>query len=248
MRHLRDPSHKWEVDHIVGDAIAESRDLIDHLFWRLTQFTLGVGAAGALATILVFRKRKYEATMRKRLPTLGLLWIGLAVAQPATAQFVGITGGATLSDFGAVNSSSRWSGTGGMSFGFRTSYYTVVNLDVSWVRIGGGDIRLDYMDIPLTVGGVASASGGALRIRPYAGIGLGFKIDCSGTTAFANCDNANSTQWTVPLGIMIGRWTRPGTFVALDVRYAISLSDAFATSRAYNRSWQFRLLFGLEGD
>ncbi len=47
-----------EVDHIVDDAVAESRDLIDHLFWRLTQFTLGVGAAGALATILVFRKRK----------------------------------------------------------------------------------------------------------------------------------------------------------------------------------------------
>ena len=40
------------------DAIAESRDLVDHLFWRLTQFTLGVGAVGALATIHVFRKGK----------------------------------------------------------------------------------------------------------------------------------------------------------------------------------------------
>ncbi len=186
--------------------------------------------------------------MRKPLRTLGLLWIGLAVAQPATAQrarkFVGITGGATLSDFGAVNSSSRWGGTAGVSAGFRTTYYTVVNLEASWVQMGGGNTRLDYIDIPLTVGGVASVSGGALRTRPYAGISLGFKVGCSATTALANCDNANSTQWTVPVGIMIGRWTRPGRFVALDVRYAIGLSDAFATSLAYNRSWQFRLLFG----
>ncbi len=186
--------------------------------------------------------------MRKRLQTLGLLWIGLAVAQPATAQwarkFVGITGGATLSDFGAVNSSSRWGGTAGVSAGFRTSYYTVVNLEASWVQMGAGDTRLDYIDIPLTVGGVGSASGGALRARGYAGISLGFKVGCSTTTAFVNCDDANSTQWTVPFGIMFGRWTQAGTFVGLDVRYALSLSDAFATSRAYNRSWQFRMLFG----
>ncbi len=186
--------------------------------------------------------------MRKRLQTLGLLWIGLVVAQPATAQrareFVGITGGATLSDFGAVNSSSRWGGTVGVSTGFRTSNNTVVNLEASWVQMGGRDARLDYFDIPLTVGGVVSASGGALRTRLYAGISLGFKISCSATTEYANCANANSTQWTVPVGIMIGRWTQPGRFVALDVRYAIGLSDAFATSTAYNRSWQFRLLFG----
>ncbi len=189
-----------------------------------------------------------EATMRKRLRTLGLLWIGLAVAQPATAQwarkFVGITGGATISDFGAVMSSSRWGGTAGVSAGFRTSQNTVVGLEVSWVQMGGGDARLDYIEIPLTIGGVAWASGGALRIRPYAGISLGFKVGCSGSIASANCDNANSTQWTVPLGIMIGRWTRPGTFAALDVRYVTGLSDVFATASAYNRSWQFRLLFG----
>jgi hypothetical protein len=189
-----------------------------------------------------------EATMRKRLQTLGLLWIGLAVAQPATAQwvrnFVGITGGATLSDFGGVNSSSRWGGTAGVSSGFRTSHYTVVNLEANWVQMGGGDTRLDYIDIPLTFGGVGSASGGTLRARAYAGVSLGFKVGCSGTTVFANCDNANSTQWTVPFGIMIGRWTQPGTFVALDLRYAVGLSDAFTTSNAYNRSWQFRLLFG----
>ncbi len=187
--------------------------------------------------------------MRKRLQTLGLLWIGLAVAQPATAQwarnFVGITGGATLSDFGAVNSSSRWGGTAGVSTGFRTSNHTVVSLEANWVQMGGGDTRLDYIDFPLTVGGVALASGGALRARGYIGVSLGFKVGCSsGTTAFANCGNANSTQWTLPFGVMIGRWTRPGEFVAVDVRYTTSLSDAFATSLAYNRSWQFRLLFG----
>ena len=190
-----------------------------------------------------------EATMRKRLQTLGLLWIGLAAAQPATAQwarkFTAVTGGATISDFGGVNSSSRWGGTAGVSAGFRTSHYTVVTLETNWVQMGGGDTRLDYIDIPFTVGGVASTSGGAVRTRAYVGISLAFKVGCSATTtAFANCANANSTQWTVPLGIMIGRWTRPGTFAALDVRYVTGLSDVFATASAYNRSWQFRLLFG----
>ncbi len=186
--------------------------------------------------------------MSKRLQTLGLLWIGLAVAQPATAQwasnFVVITGGATLSDFGGVNSSSRWGGTAGVSSGYRTSHYTVVNLEANWVQMGGGDTRLDYIDFPLTFGGVGSASGGTLRARAYAGVSFGVKVGCSATAAFANCDNANSTQWTVPFGIMMGQWTGPGRFVALDVRYVYSLSDAFTTSRAYNRSWQFRLLFG----
>ncbi len=46
----------------------------------------------------------------------------------AQKQFVGITGGATLGDFGSVSSNSRWGGTAGITLGYRNFNWSVVEL------------------------------------------------------------------------------------------------------------------------
>jgi hypothetical protein len=164
------------------------------------------------------------------------------VSAPSWAQrgFAGLVGGATLSDFGSTVSSSRWGGTAGVTVGFRTYTWSVVAIEGAWTQRGDENVRLDYIDVPLTIGGVASA-GNDVRFRIYGGIDLAFKISCKSEAAVLNCDNANSTQWLLPFGIMFGRWTRQGTAVGVDVRYLVGLSDAFSISPIYNRGWQFRL-------
>jgi len=172
-----------------------------------------------------------------------VLVLGLTlVSAPAWAQrsFAGLIGGATLSDFGNTGSSSRWGGTAGVMVGFRTYTWSVVSLEGAWTQRGDENVRLDYIDVPLTIGGVASA-GSDVRFRIYGGIDLAFKIGCKSQAALLNCDNAKSTQWLLPFGIMFGRWTQRGTAVGLDVRYLVGLSDAFEISSVFNRGWQFRM-------
>ncbi|UCG88839.1 MAG: hypothetical protein JSW71_10005 [Gemmatimonadota bacterium] len=170
----------------------------------------------------------------------------VTLTSPAMAQrqFVGLTGGATLSDFGNISSSSRWGGTAGVTVGYRTFHWSAVSLEGTWVQRGDENIRLDYIDIPLLIGGVAQAGGGDLRTRFYSGINVGFKISCNAKTDRFICDNAKGTQWFIPFGLMVGRWTRQGTFVAVDVRYLLGLADAFNLSSVYNRGWQFKLVVG----
>ncbi len=166
----------------------------------------------------------------------------MLVSTPALAQrqFVGLIGGATLSDLGNINSSSRWGGTAGITAGYRTYNWSVISIEGAWTQRGDENVRLDYIDIPLLIGGVAQA-GSDVRTRFYAGIDFAIKVGCSEQTVRFNCDNAKSTQWLLPFGVMIGRWSRRGTAVGLDVRYLIALSDVFATSTVYSRGWQFKL-------
>ena len=179
----------------------------------------------------------------------------LMFASPATAQrggekMIGIQGGATTSDLfgGGVNTNSRWGGTAGIVTGFRASRNTVVTLEGNWVQMGGteagglGDTRLHYIEVPLLIGGVIPTAGGGVRFRLYSGIAIQFKLSCK--SDLANCDSTNSPIWAWPFGLTIGRYTESGTFVALDVRYSYGISDAFSTSFANNRSWQFRLMLG----
>ncbi|UCC81841.1 MAG: hypothetical protein JSW46_12615 [Gemmatimonadota bacterium] len=177
--------------------------------------------------------------------------LSVLVASPALAQRAGdiiggVSGGATVGDLfgGSVNTDSRWGGTAGLFAGWRTFRNSVVALEANWVQKGGKGIRLDYIEIPLLVGGVVPAYGGDLRLRGYIGIDLAFKIGCESEVALLDCDRAESTEWSMPFGVMAGRWLDSGRFIALDVRYALGLSDAFETSIPYNRSWQFRLLIG----
>lgn len=169
----------------------------------------------------------------------------LAYAGPATAQtkFIAISGGATYGDLCCgVNTSSRWGGTAGLTAGMRNWDHVVFNLEGNWVQKGGGDTRLDYIEVPFLVGG-SYGTGTGLRTRAYTGIGIAFPISCSAPTP-STCDRKKSPEWAWPIGIQFGKWTPSGAFFALDVRYSIGLSDAFDTVFASNRSWQFRLFVG----
>jgi hypothetical protein len=58
------------------------------------------------------------------------------------------------------------------------------------------------------------------------------------------CSDANGTEWTWPIGFQIASVRDNGTFFGLDIRYSFALNDAFDVIDAYNRPWQFRLMFG----
>jgi hypothetical protein len=173
----------------------------------------------------------------------------LCAAAPAEAQFarryVGLSGGGTysnLTNYSAVNSDWRWGGTAGLVIGTVTFDYSFVELAPSWTQQGGGDLRIDYVDIPLLIGGLVPVGGQSVILRMYAGIGLGLKVACNLDTG---CDGVKSSVWSLPVGVSFAKVIGSGRFVGVDGRYAIGLSDAFDALSATSRSWQFRLLFGM---
>jgi hypothetical protein len=173
-----------------------------------------------------------------------LVLASAAWAQGPGTTFGAIAGGATLSDMGGDfggTSRSRWGGTAGLLLGYN-AWRTAVTLEANWTQKGGGDTRLDYIELPLTIGAVAVTGDGAMRARIYSGISLGFKVSCSSEDV--PCDDASGTDWGWPFGLQVARTTETGSFFGLDVRYSVALSDAFDALDVYNRPWQFRLMFG----
>jgi hypothetical protein len=174
----------------------------------------------------------------------------LALTTPAQAQqskFAGIAGGATYGDLegGVTNTRSRWGGMAGVFVGIR-NWYTIGVLEANWVQKGGDSTRVDYIEVPLLIGGGTTTDSGIL-FRLYTGIGISFPISCSSTStsSLQDCDQKRGSEWTWPIGLLIGRQLGDGPmFGAADVRYSIGLSDVFEGSQARNRSWQFRLLLG----
>jgi hypothetical protein len=166
-------------------------------------------------------------------------------AQGPGSTFGAVVGGASLSDLGGEfgnTSTTRWGGTAGLLLGYNT-WRTAITLEGDWVQKGGGDTRLDYIEFPLTVGAVAVAGGGAMRARIYSGISFGFKVSC-GSDIDGLCDDASGTEWGWPFGLQLAKVNENNSFVGLDVKYTVALSDAFDFVEAYNRPWQFRLMFG----
>ena len=173
----------------------------------------------------------------------------LASAGNGSAQlakfFAGASAGVTLGDLRGtgVATAVRAGGTAGLFGGVRPTRNTALNLGASWVQKGGGDTRLDYLEFPLTIGGVALIEDGLYRSRLYTGLVLGIKLSCSSSSTLT-CSEAAATEWAWPIGLLLGRWGSGSHFVALDIRYTHGLSDTFEGSGLTNRSWQFRLLTG----
>jgi hypothetical protein len=168
----------------------------------------------------------------------------VAVAQGPGSKFAAVVGGATLSDMAglASTSGSRWGATAGVLFGVNT-WRTAITLEGNYIQKGGGDTRLDYIEVPLTLGAVVPA-GTAGRVRVYGGASVGFKVSCNSDIT-GICNTAESTEWGLPLGVQFGRSAPSGgSFFAFDIRYTFALSDAFDNTDIYNRPWQFRLMFG----
>ncbi len=183
-----------------------------------------------------------------------LIACGLAAvaAAPAAAQYspmvMGVSIGASSSDFQSPDSDARWGFVGGLFLG-KATYRTLTTLEVNYVQKGGENVggvgtktRVDYIEVPLTFGGVGRTRSGSGRARLYGGIGVAFKVTCASDIAAA-CDNAEGVEWVAPFGLMLSRYTEGERFVAIDVRYNVPLSRAFEGG-AYNQTWQFKLIVG----
>lgn len=166
------------------------------------------------------------------------------LAQGAGERYGGLTGGATLSTFrGDVGyAESRWGGTAGLFAGYRPSSNTMVNLGTSWVQKGAKGTRLDYIEIPVTIGGMAPVSGDAFSAGAYVGVSLAIKIGCSADVDAA-CDAVNGSDWNIPFGIILAK--RSGNkFFGIDARYDLGLSSLSDGSDAKNSAWLFQLIIG----
>jgi len=165
------------------------------------------------------------------------------VAQGPGSKFGAITGGAVLSDIAGFSlaSDDRWGGTAGLMVGVNAGR-TAATIEGNWVQKGGGDVRLDYIEFPLTLGAVGVTGGGAYRGRVFSGISFGVKVSCSAPGLA--CDDAKGTEWGWPFGVQFAKTTESGSFFGFDIRYTIALSDAFEVADSHNRPWQFRLMFG----
>jgi len=183
--------------------------------------------------------------MKRALLAACLLLPSVASAQ---AKFWGLTAGASLSDFsddfGGIETNDRWGFTGGLVFGVRTNRNTAIALEPSYTQMGGGDLRADYVEIPLTFGGVARSGDGAMRFGGYTGITGAFKTTCSVPSGISDdfCNDMKGSAWFIPIGLRILRRASPTTFVGIDVKYNIPLGSSFDIISANQRSWAFRLI------
>jgi hypothetical protein len=172
------------------------------------------------------------------------LFASSAWAQGPGVKYAAIVGGASLSDMTGVGatSSSRWGGTAGLMIGYNT-WRTAIALEGNWVQEGGGDTRLDYIEVPLTLGAVAATGDGSMRGRLYSGVSVNFKVSCSSTVP--TCDGAEGTTWGWPIGLQFAKIIEEkNSFVGFDIRYTVPLSDAYDALNIANRPWVFRLMFG----
>lgn len=181
----------------------------------------------------------------------------LLVPQVGTAQ--GLRGGDILfggsagtsgSEFrgGAYNTDFKWGGMAGVLVGWRPSRSSVLGLEANWVQKGGqtGDnaVKVDYIELPFTAGVAGQLGGGEWTGRFYTGIGVGFRISCNSELVGVNCDNANSTEWTWPIGFQFGRWSPSRTMIGFDARYSLGMSRIFDNVPGQNYAWQFRFVVG----
>lgn len=186
--------------------------------------------------------------MRHAVPVLLALLVSgttLGAQEMATDRFSGLSAGLTWGDRigGGVNEPSTWAGTAGMFFGGRLSSGLMVVMEANWIQKGGGETRLDYIEVPLLFGVSASLPGGGFA-RPYTGLAFGYRIKCSSDAVSDPCETARRREWAWPSGLQVGWSLAQGRFVAVDGRWTLGLSDAFTGSTAVNRTWQFRLLLG----
>jgi len=108
------------------------------------------------------------------------------------------------------------------------------------------DLKLEYIEIPLTIGYVQRFSGWESSL--YVGLALSFQISCKlqgvASGSAEDCGDVQSfpekktTDWSIPFGFAFLR-DLGGSLLGIDVRYMLGLSDIFENTGIRNRSWQF---------
>ena len=179
----------------------------------------------------------------------GLLLLAIVLATPASAlsqgsgnKFAAIVGGLVHSDLGSfVNTGGRWGGTVGVLAGVNASW-TSITVEGNWIQKGDESTRLDYIEVPVTVGGIMLLRDGKTRARLYTGLSLGFSTSCE--SEVLDCDQAETTELGWPLGFQFAMVRGTSNFIGVDVRYSYPLIEVYDELDAHNRPWQFRLMFG----
>lgn len=210
--------------------------------------------------------------------TIGVA-VALVTAAPALAQrtaiprgrSAGIAGGITITRLsGYINTVEDRTGPFIGVYGARDiSDNFGLQLEVNWVRKGGKgilpapvsehlwDMRIDYLEIPLTVNYLRDFSED-WGFGAYTGIGIGFALSCRADIGSgpgpAPCEDtvlgSTNTDWTIPFGAKIGRNFSGGSSLYLDVRYALGLSNvtdfvAGGVQRELkNRAWEIIVRWG----
>jgi len=176
-------------------------------------------------------------------------------ADAQVAKYFGFVGGATLSDlsdsYGIYNTSSKWGGNAGLILGLRTTNRMVFSVEPAWTQMGasfaGTTGGIDYIEVPVTVGGLGEAANENIRYGGYAGITPAFKLTCSIDQPAEACNHVKSTAWFLPVGLRIFKRTGEDAFIGLDIRYSFPLGSSFDDADVHQRSWAFRLVFA-KGD
>jgi hypothetical protein len=136
----------------------------------------------------------------------------------------------------------RWGPAAGLLTGVIAFDYYFLEFAPSWVRLGGGDIGLDYVDLTLMLGGAFPLFDPAVVLRPFVGVTMDVEIGCAAPEGV--CPYAISPTWSVPVGVSVVRTVRGGHFLGADVRYLAGLSHVFSSTYITHRAWQLRALFG----
>jgi hypothetical protein len=165
-----------------------------------------------------------------------------AFSQGSGSKFAALVGGLVHSDLGSfVNTGGRWGGTAGILVGVNASW-TSITAEGNWIQKGDESTRLDYIEVPVTVGGVMRLRDGKTRARLYTGLSLGFNTSCE--SEVLDCDQAETTELGWPLGLQFATVRGTNTFIGVDLRYSYPLIEVYDDLDAHNRPWQFRLMFG----
>jgi Outer membrane protein beta-barrel domain len=197
--------------------------------------------------------------------TLCAIAVSLALVLPPRVEAqtgpmrIGLTGGAATSSVGGDYvqvGNWTWGGVAGAFGQYFVSRETYIGLEANWVQKGGDqvaftlggsqDLKLEYIEIPLTLGYTQRFSGWESNL--YLGLALSFEISCKtqGTSSntSVDCDDVpglapkQTTDWSIPFGFGFMK-NLGGSLLGLDIRYVLGLSDIFENSNIRNRSWQF---------
>ena len=179
----------------------------------------------------------------------GLLLAAFLVAAPHPAwgqgagdRFGAIVGGLVHSDLGSfINTGGRWGATAGILLGVNASW-TSITAEGNWIQKGDESTSLSYIEFPLTIGAVGVLRDGKTRGRLYSGLGLGFQVGCESDTR--DCDLAETTELTWPLGFQFATVRGTNSFIGVDLRYSFPLIEVYDDLDAHNRPWQLRVMFG----
>lgn len=213
--------------------------------------------------------------VRKITITAACLLFGVVGTLDGQNLGLGVKGGVNVATVhsdasGFADAGDRAGFVGGLFFDIGVTALGAVQLEGLYSQKGFvarsgevlGDVRLNYVDIPLLLKGSYNERGSGFRPSAYVGGVLSFETDCKlngavdGETVDADCDdesvglNTRKTDFGLLAGLSTDvRLTESGFYLVLDARYNWGLLDILddpqVTDAVQNRYWTFMAGFGV---